>query len=137
MNEHKKIMDDIWANAEVIHVYTRAEAIRDGVLRDVTEVAKEAGFSIPCALTADAWVDCVKWTRDDELQDESGRLWDVVWMASMAARRHPNSDAIPFSLLRIPNNSAGTKPEMIGLWLVIGPCDNGEPVLTIGFPSDF
>src|SRR4051812_27741843 len=36
---------------EVIFAYTRKQAIEDGVLVDVTETAKEAGFKIPVALT--------------------------------------------------------------------------------------
>ena len=46
---------------EVIYAYTRAEAIADGVLIDVTETAKEVGFRLPVALTAAAWADCVAW----------------------------------------------------------------------------
>src|SRR4051794_4558851 len=37
---------------EVIFAYTRADALADGVLIDVTDTAKEAGFRIPVAVTA-------------------------------------------------------------------------------------
>ena len=37
----------------VIHVYTRAQAIADGVLIDATELAREAGFRFPVALSAE------------------------------------------------------------------------------------
>ena len=45
----------------VIYAYTRAQAIEDGVLADVTETAKEAGFKLPvavwpCSPGAAAWV---------------------------------------------------------------------------------
>jgi hypothetical protein len=36
----------------LIHAYTRAEAIRDSVLIDVSATAKEAGLKYPVALTA-------------------------------------------------------------------------------------
>jgi uncharacterized protein YunC (DUF1805 family) len=36
---------------EVIHAYTRAQAIEDGTLVDVTETAKEAGIKYPTAVT--------------------------------------------------------------------------------------
>jgi hypothetical protein len=39
-------------DAEVIHRHTRADAIRDGVLIDVSATAREAGFLYPMALTA-------------------------------------------------------------------------------------
>jgi len=70
---------------EVIYTYSRAQAIEDGVLVDVSETAREAGFRWPVAITQAAWEDCIAWTEDDNnrqvYQDESGRLWDVLWMA--------------------------------------------------------
>lgn len=42
-----------WAGFEVIHRYTRAQAIADGVLVDVTAKARTCGFTVPVAtLTA-------------------------------------------------------------------------------------
>ncbi len=35
----------------VIHTYTRAQAIEDGVLIDVSETSSEAGFKWPAAIT--------------------------------------------------------------------------------------
>lgn len=87
MND-KQAIDELFG--EVIHAYTRAQAIEDGVLVDVSETAREAGFRWPVALTRAAWADCVAWTEDDNhrqvYQDESGRLWDVLWMAFNAIR---------------------------------------------------
>ena len=39
----------------VISVYTRAQAIGDGILVDVSETAREAGFKIPVAVTRTVW----------------------------------------------------------------------------------
>ena len=39
----------------VISAYTRAQAIADGVLVDVSEMAREAGLKHPTALTATVW----------------------------------------------------------------------------------
>ena len=36
-----------WDEAEVIYAYTRAQAIEDGVLVDVSEIAEEAGNQVP------------------------------------------------------------------------------------------
>ena len=52
-------------DAPVVHRYTRADAIRDGMLIDVTETAREAGFKIPVAITAAVQDQCVRWTEDD------------------------------------------------------------------------
>ena len=41
----------LFENADVIHRYTRAQAIEDGTLVDVTETAREAGWRFPVATT--------------------------------------------------------------------------------------
>lgn len=46
-------MDDFFGG--VIHSYSRAQAIEDGVLVDVSSMAKEAGFIWPVAVTAAVW----------------------------------------------------------------------------------
>jgi hypothetical protein len=40
----------MFENADLIHAYTRANAIADGTLIDVSEVTREAGFRFPVAL---------------------------------------------------------------------------------------
>ena len=44
---------------DVIYQYTRAQAIEDGILIDVTETAREAGITFPTAVTAAVWERCV------------------------------------------------------------------------------
>ena len=70
----------------VISTYTRAQAIEDGVLIDVGAMAREAGFKWPVALTTSAWADFMDWSEDDSrqqvYQDQSGRLWDVLYSAT-------------------------------------------------------
>ncbi len=44
---------DVWGDA--VSVYTRAEALADGVLRDATPEARAMGIAVPAALTAGAW----------------------------------------------------------------------------------
>jgi hypothetical protein len=43
----------MFENADLIHRYTRADALRDGVLIDASATAKEAGIVFPVALTAE------------------------------------------------------------------------------------
>ena len=57
---------------DLIFSYTRAQAIEDGVLVDVTETAKEAGFRIPVALTQSVWAEYVAVPEGVEGQDEEG-----------------------------------------------------------------
>ncbi len=41
--------------ADLIHRYSRADAIRDRVLIDVSAIAREAGIRYPVALTRAVW----------------------------------------------------------------------------------
>jgi hypothetical protein len=63
---------------EVIHAYTRADALADGVLIDVSQTAHEAGIRYPVALTRAAWERCVRVPPGVACQDEAPRLWDLV-----------------------------------------------------------
>jgi hypothetical protein len=67
--------------ADLIHRYTRADAIRDGVLIDVSAVAREAGIRYPVALTRAVWQRCIAVPPGVLFQDEAGRLWDLLLKA--------------------------------------------------------
>ena len=126
---------------DVISTYTRAQAIEDGVLIDVGSMAQEAGFKWPVAVTSAAWADCVAWTEDDNrqqvYQDESGRLWDVLFMASHAIRtRSGSGDRLLFQLYRVTRDRRSTKAELTTLKLIVGPGDQGEPVINILLPHE-
>ena len=126
---------------ELVSVYTRAQAQADGVLIDAGPMAREAGFRWPVALTAGAWADCVAWDdADSELQthqDQSGRLWDVLFMAAYAARANANAGReLLFELYRVPRDGQATQAELTTLKLVVGPGDEGEPVITILLPNE-
>lgn len=126
---------------EVISVYTRAQALADGVLIDAGPMSREAGFRWPVAITAGAWADCVAWDDADSErqthQDLSGRLWDVLFMAAYAARENANAGSeLLFELYRVPRNGEATEAELTRLKLVVGPGDGGEPVMTILLPNE-
>ncbi len=125
-----------FADAVVISAYTRAQAVADGCLVDVSEKAREAGFKAPVALTAAVWGDCVAWDKEGEscYQDESGRLWEVLSMASFVARSNKGAACLNYSLLRVPRG--GKCPERVTLVLHLGPGDQGEPVITIMQPGE-
>jgi uncharacterized protein DUF6573 len=60
--------------ADLIHSYSRADALRDGILIDVSATACEAGIRWPVALTCAAWGRCVSVPPGVECQDEAGTL---------------------------------------------------------------
>lgn len=133
----------------VIYAYTRAQAIADGVLVDVSETAKQAGFKLPAAITA-ALNDRLTPTRADQAlgQDYDGRLWDVLWLAaftikladpSTSLRAGPGTDTVncTFVLQEAKAGNGQAQNTDLRLRAVYGPGDEGEPVATIGFPEDF
>lgn len=124
----------------VIHSRTREDALADGDLVDVSHMAREARFRIPVALTRAAWAEAVEWDDNRaELQDEDGRLWDVLYMAGHAAGNAPGKDRVTFRIYRVPNEERGREwndAELIELALHIGPGDEAEPVITIMLPHE-
>lgn len=138
---HQKTGEQGGSNAvfgEPISFYSRWQALLDGVLVDVTDMAEQAGFCCPVALTRAVWADCVEWGEADSnrqtYQDVDGRLWDVLWMAGVAARR--GGCRTEFQFYRVPRGGRGTKPRLTQLVMHAGPGDNGELVITIMMPSE-
>lgn len=123
-----------WDGAEVISTYTREQAIEDGELVAIEDEAREAGFVYPVALTRALFgrIENIPTSRVG-IEDIAGRLWDVLWMARCAGRRSTGS-TFHFQLLM---GAKGTRTRKITLRADCGPGDNGEPVITIGFPEDF
>jgi hypothetical protein len=125
---------------EPFSTYTRQQAIDDGFLVDVSDMAREAGFRVPVAMTRTAWADCVEWSEADSkrqtYQDEAGRLWDVLWMTWLAARRAREDGVVRVGLYRVPRGGRGVRPRMAFLKAVIGPGDACEPVITIMLPDE-
>ncbi len=133
----------LFGEADLVFAYTRAQAIADGVLIDVSEVAREAGFRYPVALSAQAWAECVAWEPEDSArqihQDLSGRLWDVLWMASWAIRAQRGGGSVcrlPYRLYVVPRDGQSMDAREVELNVHIGPGDAGEPVLTIMLPRE-
>lgn len=123
-------MTDIFG--PVISTYTRAQAIEDGTLVDVSEAMAEGGVRFPVAMTREAYENVVGWNNANRAagQDESGRLWDVVTMMTRAMRRARGS-VISFSVYRVPNTPRATKPRLQLLRATCGPGDCAAPVITI------
>jgi len=126
---------------EVIYAYTRAQALEDGVLVDVSETAREAGFKIPVAVTRAIWDQCIEWTDKDTdnqtIQDEAGRLWDVLSMLMFAIKRdRSGTDRLVYQLAVIPRDGKSHSPKRIKLKSCIYGGDKSEPVITIMLPNE-
>ncbi len=122
-------------DAPIIYRYTRAQAIQDGVLVDLTEWAKETGFKIPVACTSAVWQDYVEPpAATKELgQSTRGRAHDLLWMLHNAIRGFAYGDCLHFQVIFL---QAPQRQETVKLKAVCGPGDQGEPVLTIMLPDE-
>jgi hypothetical protein len=136
---------------EPIHTYTRAQAVADGTLVDLSEWASSetgflGGFKWPLAVTAAVWQDLnsvPEWAQG--WQDVRGRTHDLLWMASVAVRRAKgNASEVLFDVILCV---AGDPEPADGLgegeWgsmrtykLVCSPSDDGSPCLTLMRPDE-
>ena len=131
----------LFTSNDIVSIYTRAQAIEDGDLVDVSEDAREAGFSIPVAVTRSVWCRLIELPEGYQgWQDESGRLWDVLSMARFYASRASNSDRVRMCVLvrdiRKDLHDSNRSPRKHFPIVAIGNGDDGEPVITIMFPED-
>ena len=128
-------MTNPFENVPVIHRYTRAQAIEDGVLVDLTDFAQEAGFVIPVACSAAVWNQFVvppPGTRELG-QSERGRVHDLLWMLWNAIRRGLAGDRLFYKVMFLQSPE---RQILVELKAVCGPGDDGEPVLTITLPDE-
>ena len=121
---------------ELIHTYSRKQALDDGTLIDVTEYARLNGFKIPVAITASLWVYIGVSPELAEIgQSVAGRLKDVLFLLLMEIRKTgADVDRIryPVDFLVEPDST-----ETVEGYAVVGPDDDLKPCLTIGLPEDF
>lgn len=142
--------------AEVISIYTRAQAVEDGVLVDLMQpetvaAVKEAGFRWPVAMTSGSFHLTVAVPYKTEIAgglgrrrvrelvrccDLQGRLWDVLWMLNIAIRRASPGETILFFEVRCVTPESPKQLRVVRLKSVVGPGDDGEPVITIMLPDE-
>ncbi|MCB9852797.1 MAG: hypothetical protein H6819_06855 [Phycisphaerales bacterium] len=120
-------------DAPVIFRYTRAQAIEDGVLVDLTAWAGETGFRIPVACTASVWHRYIVPPEGTASlgQSERGRAHDLLWMLFLCIRgmrNGPDKDWLQFKVVFL---QAPRRHETVTLKAHCGPGDQAEPVLTI------
>ncbi|MYF37522.1 MAG: hypothetical protein F4219_01940 [Gammaproteobacteria bacterium] len=119
---------------------SRAQALADGAIIDVSDLGRQVGFKWPVALTKATFEDAVLWTEEDSEkqvpQNQKSRLFSVVGACADYVRsRGPQADRMRFRINRIPRDgeSRGAKQRL--LQVVAHPGDDGEPVLTIRIPA--
>jgi len=109
----------------IIFSYTRKQAIEDGVLVDVTSLARQRGFKIHTVITCAAVAEITCGCEPTEAFYQSAILatFKTLYDEIRKPANH-NTDRIHFRLADLH------------LWSLVGPGDEGEPVLTIMLESE-
>ena len=138
-------LDEFWG--EPISIYTREQAIEDGVLVDVSDWAGSGangmmgGVCVPVAMTRSLWNlvdldadDQAPWRRLARQRGEStrGRAHDLLWMARLTAARNGGTDRMGFGVLM---TTAGKGGRLVRRHLLLEARIDSDG-LTIGLPED-
>lgn len=123
--------------APIISSYSRAQAIEDGVLIDLSDIACPLFWTWPVACTAAVWQQLVACGVDPEKEAEGGETYSrrakqlivCSWEAARAQRHDgERSDILQFF--------ADTDAGSTNVWARVTPGDDGKPVLTIMLISE-
>ena len=113
---------------ETIYSYSRAQAIDDGVLADLSQVDSiRQHWKLPFACTSAIWA-IIEEALKQEGQDLPGICHDISTMAKLAIRSTREAEQIPFTVI-----IAGKERAMK---LHIGPGDTDAAVLTLMLPNE-
>ena len=135
--EEESQIAPFWTEDDVIYTYTRAQAIDDGYLVDVTLAARKHGFRYPVAIALEAYTTCVEWAENSRdglnIKKTDNRLDSLL---SLVADRVVTalSDRLYFDFLYEDRETFTTATA--NLVSICGPGDTGEPVVTIMFPHE-
>jgi len=120
---------------DVIHKYTRAQAINDGVLVDLSarypdEVRRL--YKYPVAVSAGVWGIIEAAVAAGVGNDYAGVVWDLLFMSQMmVTRRFGPSE----HLFEVIITGAGPN-EYFNFKVICGPGDDAEGVVTIMLPNE-
>lgn len=118
---------------EALYEYNWDDAVNDGTFVNVSDMAKEAGIRFPTAVTSNLYHTYINPDPMPSHQDEKGRLWDVLHMFKLAARKTADH-FLTFKVIF----ANGDITKTVELWAV---CEarsskNPEPIVTIMLPED-
>jgi len=133
MMETANVMTDVFG--PVIFSYSRDQAIKDGVLVDLSSTfPSEAGlYKYPVACTSAVWDIVDKAVKNKKhMNDYSGVIWDVIYMSQKYIVKRFDSSS---HLFKVIITGAGRKKNFV-FKAVCGPGDDSEPVITIMLPDE-
>jgi hypothetical protein len=134
-------MDNHNNNNKIAYSCSRAQAIKSGILVDVTDMAKAIGIKWHVAVTSSVWSDFIEWTDYDRrrqgLQDTESRLWEIIFVLHWAMKNaDKHSDIIFYELHILPRDGFSYAARRTRLKAVVSVGDHFEPIITIMLPSE-
>jgi hypothetical protein len=130
MNSQGFLFDD----KDIIFKYTRADAIKDGILIGVTNSASQQDIKCPVAITKALWDQYIVTPEISYLHCKSteGRLSDTLMFYKHAAKNFKGS-VLFFEASYV---FKGNMIKRVKLKAICGPGDAGEMVVTIMLPNE-
>lgn len=121
-------------NYEIVHIYTKKQAVEDGFQYEVDEqFRKEAGYLIPVYITIGVHKLCEVPKDIKCFQDYKGRLWDVLTIGRIEFLRiYKNSGEYHLIPFKVIFQKTLYKKEKVKLWL----CFNEYEGFTIMLPEE-
>jgi hypothetical protein len=109
---------------DIISVYTRQDAIEDGILTDLTALFPEEAklYRFPVACTESVWL-MIETAVDKKQGDLKGIVWNLLYMSQKGIVKKLSESTMLFQL-RIGRKNHTLK-------VTVGGGDNLEPVVTI------
>lgn len=132
--------NDFWAGFEVVSVYTRDDAISDGVLADlsalVPDVCREIYPGVSVACTETVWRDIEKAVASKKhCNDIKGVVHDLLWMSKQSLESAVKRGETEYQFRCIITGIAFRT--MHTFKCCLGVCDDGEtPAITIMYPQE-
>lgn len=110
----------MFENADLIHAYTRADALNDGMLLDVSNAVRPFGILPHTAVTAGVWGQAIDIGADLAF---SLRSFCAVLAANIRRNRSTQGSEFTYTMQ--------VRGRPVEIRVVLGPGDRSEPVLTI------
>ena len=124
---------------DLIFIYSREQAIEEGVLIDVTPIARQAGYRIPvaltCALMGDIQ-DVPEGMRTRPGMEVDSRLFDVLNQGNIAIHRGASRSSELCFTLPLPVGGDTNPYQEYSVKIVIGPDEEDLPCFTFMCPQE-
>ena len=147
-----QISGGFWDGTEVISSYSRADAIEDGELIDISELAREAGLKYPVAVSRGVYAILAPWDDGREGdhsgpkegqalyglgQSFAGRAWDLLAILLYEVRQGQRGQRVDFAPLFLMGHKwTQDRPMPVKMYAMCGPGDTAEPVITVMLPEE-